>query len=133
MRKNGVNRKLQEISGGVCAPRGFKANGVHCGISADFTKKDLAIVVADRRCPTAAVFSENSMQSAPAQISKKHLKNGLARAILINSGVANVFLPNGGWLTEKICRILASCSDIDVNDTLIASTGKVGEPLTLIP
>ncbi len=133
MRKNGVNRKLQEISGGVCAPKGFRASGVHCGISCDPSKKDLALIVAERRCPTAALFSESCAQSAPTQISKKHLKNGLARAIVINSGVANVFLPNGEWLTEKICRILASCSDIDMNDTLIASTGKVGAPLSLTP
>ena len=133
MRKNAVNRELREINGGVCAPVGFKANGVHCGISRELGKKDLALVVADRRCPTACVFSVHSAQSASALVSKKHLKNGIARAILINSGVANVFLENGEWLAEKICRVLAARSDIDVNETLLASTGKVGSSLSLAP
>lgn len=133
MRKNAVNRQLREIEGGICAPEGFKANGVHCGISRDAEKKDLALIAADRRCPTACVFSEHSAQSAPARVSKKHLKRGIARAILINSGTANVFLENGEWLAEKICRVLAKHSDIEVNETLLASTGKVGEPLSLTP
>ena len=133
MRKTATSKKLREIEGGVCAPEGFKANGVHCGISRDSNKKDLAIVAADRRGPTACVFSEQSAQSAPARVSKKHLKRGIARAILINSGTANVFLEDGEWLAEKICRVLAKRSDIEVNETLLASTGKVGEPLYLTP
>ena len=133
MRKNTIHKKLREISGGVCAPVGFKANGVHSGISRNVEKKDLALVSADRRCPTACVFSANSAQSAPARVSKKHLKNGIARAMLVNSGIANVFLENGEWLAEKICRVLASRSDIEVKETLLASTGKVGEALLLDP
>lgn len=133
MRKNAVNRKLREIPGGVCAPAGFFANGVHCGLSRDEGKKDLALVSADWRCPTACVFSEQSAQSAPARVSKKHLKRGIARAILINSGVANIFLDNGEWIAEKVCRVLARNSSIEVNETLLASTGKVGEPLYLAP
>lgn len=133
MRKNAVNRELIEIPGGVCAPKGFFANGVHCGIEKQSKKRDLALVSADWRCPTACVFSEQSAQSAPARISKKHLKNGVARAILINSGVANVFLEDGEKIGEKICRILASTSNIEVNETLLASTGRVGEPLHLQP
>ena len=131
--RNVANKKLREIDGGVCAPEGFKANGVRCGISRDPNKKDLAIVVADKRVPTACVFSERSAQSAPACVSKRHLKNGTARAILINSGTANAFLEDGERLAEKICRVLAKRSDIEVNETLLASTGKVGEPLYLTP
>ncbi|MBQ7948967.1 MAG: bifunctional ornithine acetyltransferase/N-acetylglutamate synthase [Clostridia bacterium] len=131
MRKNGVNRELREIDGGVCAPAGFRANGIHCGFTKNAEKKDLALIVSDRRCPTACVFSVDSKQSGPACVSKKHLKNGLARAILVNSGVANVFLPDGERLAELACRALAARSDIDANDTVIASTGKVGEPLSL--
>lgn len=133
MRKNGVNRELREIAGGICAPAGFRANGMHAGFTEDTEKKDLALVVADRRCPTACVFSVQSQQSGPACSSKRHVKNGLARAILVNSGVANVFLPNGERLAELACRALAARSDIDANDTIIASTGKVGAEITLTP
>lgn len=131
MRKNGVNRELREIDGGICAPAGFRANGIHCGFAADENKKDLALVVADRRCPTACVFSSKSKASGPASTTKRHLKYGLARAILVNSGVANVFLPEGERLAEMACRALAARSDIDCNDTVIASTGAVGKPISL--
>ena len=133
MRKNGVNRELREIAGGICAPAGFRANGMHAGFSDNLEKKDLALVVADRRCPTACAFSLQSEQSGPACSSKRHVKNGLARAILVNSGIANVFLPNGERLAELACRALAARSDIDANDTVIASTGKIGAEMTLEP
>ena len=131
MRKNGVNRELKEISGGICAPVGFRANGVHCGFTDDENKKDLALIVADRRCPTACVYSDGYKSSGPALTTKRHLKYGLARAILVNSGVANLFIPKGEWLAEMACRALAACSDIDCNDTLIASTGVIGLPIAL--
>ncbi len=133
MRKNAVNRTLREISGGVCAPEGFKANGIACGISSDLGKKDLALIAADKRCPSACVFSENAQQSMTANISKKHLKNGIARAILINSGIANIFLPNSEAIAERSCRLLAKASDIEVNETLLATTGCIGESLSIIP
>ena len=103
LRKNGVNRELKEIDGGICAPVGFRANGIHCGFTDDEGKKDLALIVADRRCPTACVFSTESKASGPACTSKRHLKYGLARAILVNSGVANAFLPDGERLAEMAC------------------------------
>ncbi len=133
MRKNAVNKKLREIVGGVCAPEGFKANGIACGISRESGRKDLALIAADRRCPSACVFSVHGAQSPTARVSKKHLKNGIARAILINSGTANIFLENGEMLAEKICRVLAKNSDIEVNETLLASTGRIGEKLSLEP
>lgn len=133
MRKNGVNRELREIPGGICAPVGFRANGIHAGFTNNPDKKDLALVVADRRCPTACVFSVNSQQSGPACASKRHVKKGLARAILVNSGIANVFLPDGERLAELACRALAARSDVDANDTVIASTGKIGGEMPLAP
>ena len=108
MRKNGVNRELKEIDGGICAPVGFRANGIHCGFTADENKKDLALIVADRRCPTACVYSSECKSSGPALTSKRHLQYGLARASLVNSGVANVDLPKGEWLAEMACRALAA-------------------------
>jgi len=131
MRKNGINRELREIVGGVCAPEGFFANGVHCGIAEDEEQLDLGLIVADWRCPAACLFSVSSQQSGPACVSKRHLKYGVARAILVNSVVANVFLLEGERLAEKACRALARRSDIDSNDTIIASTGKIGGNLTL--
>ncbi len=131
MRKNGVNRELREISGGVCAPAGFSANGIACGIKE--SGEDLALIVADRRCPTACVFSVDSAQSGTATVSKKHLKYGVARAVIANSGAANLFLANGERLAETVCRTLAKHSNLDANEAVIASTGKVDGTLSLAP
>lgn len=131
MRKNGVNRKLREIPGGVCAPEGFRANGIACGIKTE--GEDLALIVADRRCPTACVYSLDSAQSGTAAVSKKHLKYGVARAIIANSGTANLFHPNGERLAETVCRTLAKHSNLDANEAVIASTGRVDSTLTLRP
>lgn len=131
MRKNGVNRSLIEIDGGVCAPSGFKAGGIYAGFTSNAQKKDLALIVADRPCPTACVFSETSEQSGAARVTKKHLKHGLMQAILVNGGVANVCMDGGEMLAEKACRALASKISVDANETVIASTGEVGKPLTI--
>lgn len=131
MRKNGVNRELREISGGVCAPSGFSANGIACGIKE--AGEDLALIVADRRCPTACVYSLDSAQSGTAAVSKKHLKYGVARAVIANSGKANLLHPDGERLAETVCRTLAKHYNLDANEAVIASTGKVGATLTLKP
>ncbi|MBR2442673.1 MAG: bifunctional ornithine acetyltransferase/N-acetylglutamate synthase [Clostridia bacterium] len=131
MRKNGVNRELREISGGVCAPSGFSANGIACGIKQE--GEDLALILSDKRCPTACVFSCGSAQSSTATVSKKHLKYGVARAIIANSGKANLLLPNGERLAETVCRTLAKHCNLDANEVVIASTGKVDGTLTLSP
>lgn len=131
MRKNGVNRELREIDGGVCAPVGFRANAIHCGFTAEDGKPDLALIVAERRCPAACVYAEQSTQSGVICTTKRHMKRGLARAILVNGGVANLFLSDGERLAEMSCRALAARSDIDCNDTVVASTGEIGREIHL--
>lgn len=131
MKKNVVHKKLRLISGGVCAPEGFRANGVHCGIDSNEQKKDLALILADRRYPTACVYSLNAGKSPCAKWTEKHLKDGLASAILVNSGIANLYLDDGEAIALKACRILAAKAKTDANDTVIASTGKIGGSLKL--
>ncbi len=131
MRKNGINRSLAEIEGGVCAPSGFKAGGIYAGFTQAAQKKDLALIIADRPCPTACVFSETSEQSGAATATKKHLKRGLMQAVLINSGVANICVEGGELLAEKACRVLASKINVDAQETVIASIGEVGKSIAL--
>lgn len=131
MRKNGVNRELCEIEGGVCAPVGFCANGLYVGFSEMENKKDLGLIVAERRCPAACVYAAHSIHSGPTSTTKRHMKRGLARAILVNGGFANVFLPEGERLAEMACRALAARSNVDCNDTIITSTGKIGREIAL--
>ena len=131
MRKNGINRSLIEIEGGVCAPSGFKAGGIYAGFTPNTQQKDLALIIADRPCPTTCVFSETSEQSGAASVTKKHLKHGLMQAILVNSGVANVCVEGGELIAEKACRALASKINVDANETVIVSTGEVGKPIAI--
>lgn len=133
MRKNGVNRELILISGGVCAPQGFRANGVFCGFTQAYgDREDFALILADKRVPTACVFSEGGVLGATAAVSRNHmqLNRGLAQAILVNSGVANL-LESGVTLAETVCRDAAKRLKLSREDILIASTGKIGKPLAL--
>ena len=131
-RKNGVNRELVPIEGGVCAPQGFKACGVTCGISLE-GKPDFAMIVSDKRCPTACVYSTSSQVGAPIEVTKYHLQrsNGLAQAIIVNSGYANVFMDDGAKLINDVCLFIERKMHISVDETVIASTGKIGGRLRL--
>lgn len=130
-RKNGINRELYPIEGGVCAPNGFSANAVCAGFTPNSNKLDLAFVVSDKRCPTAAVFSTSAVVGAPVTVSKRHLKHGVAYGVLINSGIANVFQENGEEIAEKASQLAANALIVDRADIVIASTGKMGQKVQL--
>lgn len=130
MRKNGVNKELIPIDGGVCAPSGFKANGVKCGFLPDTEREDLALVFADKRVPTACVFSTGAFCGAPAIVTKKNVASGYARAAIVNSGVANL-TGDGVSLAKSVCRELSSRTKALETEIVIASTGKIGRPISL--
>lgn len=127
MRKNGVNRNLTAITGGICAPDGFTAGACACGIR--LQGEDIALLLADSRCSAAAVFSNGENCGAPSKISKKHLQDGYARAIVANGGVANVFLDGGERFADRVCSLVEHRFIIRKEDVLIASTGEVGKTL----
>lgn len=133
VRKNAVNRELKSIPGGVCAPAGFKANGVFCGIKEKETEKDFGLIYSERKCPTAAVFSTSVIQGAPIMVSKERVKDGYAQAIVFNSGNANVFQENGAKVAKQTISLVAKQIKIEDNDVLIASTGKIGNVLLVAP
>ncbi|MBQ8308987.1 MAG: bifunctional ornithine acetyltransferase/N-acetylglutamate synthase [Clostridia bacterium] len=126
MRKNGVNKTLTPIEGGVCAPVGFRASGIRCGCGVNDAKEDLALVVADKRFPVAAVFSQNALVGAPTAISKKHMQSGFARAVVVNSGIANVFAEDGEEIARSICAKVGKKLGADADEILICSTGEIG-------
>ena len=76
MRKNGIDKEMKQIEGGVCAPKGFSANGIHCGIRKNKKKKDLALIVCDRRAATACVYTKNLVKGAPILVTQKHVADG---------------------------------------------------------
>ena len=121
------------IEGGVCAPKGFSAGGVHAGIRKNPQKKDLALIYSDTECNAAAVYTKNKVKGAPLTVTAKHLEDGKARAILCNSGNANTCNSDGEFIAESMCKSAAAAVGADESDIIIASTGVIGQPLPLEP
>jgi len=125
--------EFKTVQGGVCAPKGFKAAGVHCGIRKNRDKKDLALILSEVSASAAAVYTTNLVKGAPIAVTKAHLANGIARAAICNSGNANTCNANGVEIAEKTCALLAKELGIDENDIIVASTGVIGQPLDIEP
>ncbi|MCL2030013.1 MAG: bifunctional glutamate N-acetyltransferase/amino-acid acetyltransferase ArgJ [Oscillospiraceae bacterium] len=120
---------IQPIPGGVTAARGFTAAGVHCGIRKNADKKDLALIAASVPCTAAAVYTQNLVKAAPLAVTLRHLQNGAARAVLVNSGNANACAPGGEEAALRSCRAAAQALGIAPEDVIVASTGVIGVPL----
>ena len=124
---------IERISGGVCAPKGFRAGGVHCGIRKNKIKKDLALIVADVRCATACVYTTNLVKGAPILVTKKNVADGYAQAVIVNSGNANTCNANGVEIAEQMCALVERHTGIAAGDVVVASTGVIGQPLSIEP
>ena len=124
---------MKIIEGGVCAAKGFKANGVHCGIRKNRTKKDLALIVSEVPATTAAVYTTNLVKGAPLTVTKDHIKNGIAQAVICNSGNANTCNANGIEIAEAMSALVSDSTGIKAEDVVVASTGVIGQPLDINP
>lgn len=124
---------MKFITGGVCAAKGFSASGLHAGIRKNKEKKDLALILSSVPARAAAVYTQNLVKGAPLLVTKKHLADGTAQAIICNSGNANTCNRNGIEIAEKMCECLSSNSNISENDIIVASTGVIGQPLDIEP
>ena len=124
---------MKLIEGGVCAAKGFRANGIRCGIRASQTKKDLALIVSDQPASAAAVYTQNLVKGAPLTVTKENIANGKAQAVICNSGNANTCNANGIEIAEGMCALVEKEIGIKANDVVVASTGVIGQPLSLEP
>ena len=124
---------IKLIDGGVCAASGFKANGIHCGIRKNKLKKDLALIVSERKATAAAVYTTNLVKGAPLTVTKAHIENGTARAIICNSGNANTCNADGIEKAEMMSDILSEKLGIKTEDVVVASTGVIGQVLDIEP
>ncbi len=121
---------LKKIPGGVCAAKGFRAAGIHVGVKTHNTqKKDLALIVSDVMCTAAAVFTTNVVQAAPIHVTKAHLADGHAKAIVVNSGNANACAPQGEENAERMCAAAAAAIGCEAGDVVVASTGVIGQTI----
>ena len=124
---------IKIIEGGVTAAAGFTASGVHCGIRKNRTKKDIALIACDRPAAAAAVYTQNLVKGAPLLVTRRHLENGYARAVICNSGNANTCNADGVEVAEKMSALLGDALGIAADDVIVASTGVIGQPLNIEP
>ncbi len=123
---------ITTIEGGITAPAGFTAAGVHCGIKANPEKLDLALVVSDRVATAAAVFTTNLAVAPPIIVSRDHLQasGGHARAVVVNSGCANACTGDQGrQVAHLMAAETARAVDCELEDVIVMSTGVIGVQL----
>ncbi len=124
---------MKLIQGGVCAAKGYKAGGIHCGIRKSKSKKDLALIVSSVQANAAAVYTTNLVKGAPLIVTKLHLTDGKAQAVICNSGNANTCNADGIKIAETMSKLTADALGIQASDVVIASTGVIGQPLPIAP
>ena len=124
---------MKTITGGICAAKGYKAAGIHCGIRKNKSKKDLSLIISEKPASAAAVYTTNLVKGAPLLVTKKHISNGVAQAIICNSGNANTCNSNGIEIAEQTCKLVAEALQMDKTDIVVASTGVIGQPLDIAP
>ncbi len=124
---------MKLIEGGVCAAKGFTANGIHCGIRKNHSKRDLALILSAVPASAAAVYTTNLVKGAPLTVTKNHIANGIAQAVICNSGNANTCNANGIEIAEAMSDLVAGQLNIAASDVVVASTGVIGQPLSIDP
>ncbi len=124
---------MNMISGGVCAAKGFKASGIHCGIRKNRTKRDLALIVSDVVANAAAVYTTNLVKGAPLTVTKQNIADGKAQAVICNSGNANTCNANGIEIASAMCALVQEHTGVKATDVVVASTGVIGQPLSIEP
>ena len=124
---------MKIIEGGVCAAKGFTAGGIHCGIRKNKDKRDLSLIYSAVRASAAATYTTNLVKGAPLIVTKEHISDGYAQAVICNSGNANTCNANGIEIAEQMSSLLSKALCIDEKDVVVASTGVIGEPLDIKP
>lgn len=133
--KKEVFQGYEYIEGGVCAAKGFTANGINCGINPNKEKNDLGMVYSETMCHAAAVYTQNKVKGAPIYVTKENLKksHGMAKAVLVNSKNANTCNVDGEEIARNACACLAKELGIKPEEVIVASTGVIGQPLSIEP
>lgn len=135
---------MEIISGGICAPKGFKANGIYCGIkkpnidnqnSKTPHKNDLGLIFSEAVCTTAAVYTTNKVKGAPIIVTKKNLEktNKKTKAVIVNSKNANTCNADGEEKAYRMCCLAAEKLAVKPEEVIVASTGVIGQVLPIEP
>jgi len=124
---------MQHINGGVCAPKGFKAGGVHCGIRKNRVKRDLSMIISEVPASASAVYTQNLVKGAPIYVTQRNLLDGVAQVMLCNSGNANTCNSDGEDVAWQMCKLAAQATGVKPENVIVASTGVIGQPLPIAP
>ena len=124
---------MQHINGGVCAPIGFKAGGVHCGIRKNRVKRDLSMIISEKPASASAVYTQTLVKGAPIYVTQRNLMGGVAQVMLCNSGNANTCNADGEDVAWQMCELAAQAAGVKPEDVIVASTGVIGQPLPIDP
>ncbi|MCU6761011.1 Arginine biosynthesis bifunctional protein ArgJ [uncultured Roseburia sp.] len=121
--------------GGVCAAKGFLANGLNCGLNPVKEKNDLGLIFSKRVCNAAAVYTLNKVKGAPILVTKKNLEltGGRARGVIVNSKNANTCNADGVKKAEAMCRLAGEALMVKPEEMIVASTGVIGQVLPIEP
>ncbi len=128
---------MKEISGGIVAARGFRAAGIRVGVKASALpmdgegKKDLMLLVSDRPCTAAGMFTTNRVKAAPVLLTKANIADGVCQAVIANSGNANACAPNSEQHAQEMCQAAAEVLGLAPSDVAVASTGVIGQELNI--
>ena len=121
------------IGGGVTLAKGFRAAGEHLGIRKNRKKRDVALIVSDVRAAAACCYTSNLVKGAPLLITRENIVDGYAQAMICNSGNANTCNANGIEIARGMCDLTAQYTGVKAQDVIVASTGVIGQPMTLLP
>ena len=124
---------MEWIEGGITAAKGYKAAGEHLGIRKNPGKRDVALIVSEVPASAACCYTTNLVKGAPLKVTKQHVANGVAQAIICNSGNANTCNDNGVEIANGMCALVEQYTGIRAEDVVVASTGVIGQPMTLNP
>ena len=124
---------IKEITGGVCAAQGFKASGIHCGVKegSSPSKNDLALILSEKECAAAGVYTMNRVKAAPIYVTMDHLEKGVAWGVVANSGNANACCPMSHENAEAMCAFAAKATGREAEDFIVCSTGVIGQTINI--
>lgn len=125
--------EIKKINGDVCSPIGFKANGIHCGIRKNRTKKDLTLLYSEKMCSVGCTYTQNKVKGAPIDVTKENVADGYAKAMICNSGNANTCNADGIEIAKGMCKLVSEYLPVKESDVIVASTGVIGQKLSLEP
>ncbi len=121
---------MQFIDGGVTSPLGFTANGVLCKIKESRTTKDVALVYSEKPCSAAGVFTQNRVKAECVKLTRRNLANGVAQAVIANSGNANACTgEQGARIALRMAELAAASLNVKAEDVIVCSTGVIGQQL----